>query len=177
MIEVTAVLMSSWQAHASSILGCGDAVGAVIGSTEQVYGHAVYATAGDVRKPTPPEIEALVSLRGSKTPGRNRPITKEAQMADPYIDQFETLIYGKFAVEQMSEVMLGRIAALDGAVHFCIGDWLCPGATRRVASEELDLSRTVIEEARSLKSPTKGASASNTLNSPLCPVRHRKKTD
>jgi hypothetical protein len=41
-------------------------------------------------------------------------------MADPYIDQFETLIYGKFAREQIQEVCLGKRKALDGMVHFAI---------------------------------------------------------
>lgn len=41
-------------------------------------------------------------------------------MADPYIDQFETLIYGNFARAQMSEVCLGKIKKLDPMVHFAI---------------------------------------------------------
>jgi len=41
-------------------------------------------------------------------------------MADPYIDQFETLIYGNFAREQMAEVCLGKIKKLDGMVQFAI---------------------------------------------------------
>jgi hypothetical protein len=41
-------------------------------------------------------------------------------MADPYIDQYETLIYGKFAREQMHEVCIGKRKALDGMVHFAI---------------------------------------------------------
>jgi len=42
------------------------------------------------------------------------------RMADPYIDQFETLIYGKFAREQMAEVCVGKIKELDKMVHFAI---------------------------------------------------------
>ncbi|MEO7331592.1 MAG: hypothetical protein ABI193_23660 [Minicystis sp.] len=41
-------------------------------------------------------------------------------MADPYIDQYETLIYGKFAREQMHEVCLGKRKQLDGMVQFAI---------------------------------------------------------
>jgi hypothetical protein len=41
-------------------------------------------------------------------------------VADPYIDQFETQIYGLFAREQMKEVCLGRIEKLDPLVHFAI---------------------------------------------------------
>lgn len=41
-------------------------------------------------------------------------------MADPYISAFETKAYGKFAREQMSEVCLGKIAALDKMVLFAI---------------------------------------------------------
>ena len=52
--------MASWQSFAESVLDCGDAVGAVIGSTEPVYGYSVLGMAGDVRKPTPQEMEALV---------------------------------------------------------------------------------------------------------------------
>jgi hypothetical protein len=32
-------------------------------------------------------------------------------VADPYIDPFETQLYGKFAREQMADVCLGKIAA------------------------------------------------------------------
>lgn len=41
-------------------------------------------------------------------------------MADPYIDQFETQGYGKYACEQMKKVCIGRIPELDGAVSFAI---------------------------------------------------------
>jgi hypothetical protein len=43
-------------------------------------------------------------------------------MADPYIDPFETLIYGKFAREQMKDVCLGKVAKLDGMVAFAIAE-------------------------------------------------------
>lgn len=42
-------------------------------------------------------------------------------MADSYISQSETVIYGPFAREQMRDVCLGLIAALDSMVHFAIG--------------------------------------------------------
>jgi hypothetical protein len=41
-------------------------------------------------------------------------------MADSYIDPFETQLYGKFAREQMAEVCIGRVAALDPMVRFSI---------------------------------------------------------
>jgi hypothetical protein len=41
-------------------------------------------------------------------------------MADPYIDQFETLIYGNFARDQLAAVCLGKIKKLDPMVHFAI---------------------------------------------------------
>jgi hypothetical protein len=41
-------------------------------------------------------------------------------MADPHIDPFETQLYGKFAREQMADVCLGKIPALDKMVHFAI---------------------------------------------------------
>ena len=41
-------------------------------------------------------------------------------MADSYIDPFETQLYGKFAREQMAEVCIGRVAALDAMVRFSI---------------------------------------------------------
>jgi hypothetical protein len=41
-------------------------------------------------------------------------------MADPYIDEFETLIYGKFARDQMAAVCLGKIKELDKMVEFAI---------------------------------------------------------
>lgn len=45
-------------------------------------------------------------------------------MADPYIDPFETKIYGKFAREQMAAVLMGKVAALDGMVEFAMGKQL-----------------------------------------------------
>ncbi|WP_437721097.1 hypothetical protein [Sorangium sp. So ce861] len=45
-------------------------------------------------------------------------------MADPYIDPFETKIYGKFAREQMAAVLMGKVPPLDGMVEFAIGKQL-----------------------------------------------------
>lgn len=39
-------------------------------------------------------------------------------MADPYIDSFETQIYGKHACEQMTKICLGRIPELDAMITF-----------------------------------------------------------
>lgn len=41
-------------------------------------------------------------------------------MADPYIDPFETTIYGKFSREQMLAVLKGLIPELDGLVDYAI---------------------------------------------------------
>lgn len=41
-------------------------------------------------------------------------------MSDPYIDQFETQIYGAHACEQMESVCLGRVPALDPMVEFAV---------------------------------------------------------
>ena len=41
-------------------------------------------------------------------------------MADPYIDAYETKLYGLFAREQMADVCIGMIKAFDGAVRFSI---------------------------------------------------------
>ncbi|WP_437499971.1 hypothetical protein [Sorangium sp. So ce1099] len=75
-------------------------------------------------------------------------------MADPYIDPFETKIYGKFAREQMAAVLMGKLPALDGMVEFAIGKQLM--ADQAIAgvldrhpkpAPELD-SAEVLEEAR-----------------------------
>ncbi|HRI68246.1 MAG TPA: hypothetical protein PK156_28650 [Polyangium sp.] len=41
-------------------------------------------------------------------------------MADPYIDPFETKVYGKFAREQMAAVLKGLIPKLDPMVDYAI---------------------------------------------------------
>jgi hypothetical protein len=41
-------------------------------------------------------------------------------MADPYIDPFETQLYGKFAREQMTAVCTGKIPSLDKMVQFAV---------------------------------------------------------
>lgn len=41
-------------------------------------------------------------------------------MSDPYIDQFETQIYGKHACEQMTAICLGRVPELDSMVQFAV---------------------------------------------------------
>jgi hypothetical protein len=51
-------------------------------------------------------------------------------MSDPYIDQFETQVYGKFAREQMKEVCSGRVPELDPVVAFAI-------AAQQKADEEM----------------------------------------
>ncbi|MBK8256994.1 MAG: hypothetical protein IPK82_30505 [Polyangiaceae bacterium] len=43
-------------------------------------------------------------------------------MADPYIDQFETQVYGKYCRDQMQKVCLGRLPKLDGMVEFAIAE-------------------------------------------------------
>ncbi len=41
-------------------------------------------------------------------------------MSDPYIDAYETKLYGKFACEQMATVCLGKVPSLDLMVKFAI---------------------------------------------------------
>lgn len=41
-------------------------------------------------------------------------------MADPYIDPFETKVYGKFAREQMATVLKGLVPDLDAMVDYAI---------------------------------------------------------
>jgi len=41
-------------------------------------------------------------------------------MADPYIDPYETKLYGKFSREQMATVCIGKVPGLDHMVQFAI---------------------------------------------------------
>lgn len=43
-------------------------------------------------------------------------------MSDPYIDQFETIIYGGYARDQMKKVCVGRVPKLDGMVQFAVAE-------------------------------------------------------
>jgi len=43
-------------------------------------------------------------------------------MADEYIDQFETRVYGSYCREQMEDVCLGRIPPLDDMVRYAIAE-------------------------------------------------------
>ncbi|WP_437670322.1 hypothetical protein [Sorangium sp. So ce131] len=75
-------------------------------------------------------------------------------MADPYIDPFETRIYGKFAREQMSAVLTGKVPALDDMLDFAINKQLMADQAigdvldrQPKPAPELD-SNAVLEEAR-----------------------------
>ncbi|WP_437567145.1 hypothetical protein [Sorangium sp. So ce542] len=75
-------------------------------------------------------------------------------MADPYIDPFETKIYGKFAREQMAAVLMGKLPPLDGMVEFAIGKQLVADQAmsdildrQPKPAPELD-SGAVLDEAR-----------------------------
>lgn len=57
-------------------------------------------------------------------------------MADAYIDQFETQVYGKFAREQMAGVCLGRIEALDGMITYAISAQEKADATMKEALDQ-----------------------------------------
>jgi hypothetical protein len=57
-------------------------------------------------------------------------------MADPYIDQFETLVYGKYACEQMEKVCLGRIPELDGMVKFAVARQAAANAAMKAVLEK-----------------------------------------
>jgi hypothetical protein len=74
-------------------------------------------------------------------------------MADPYIDAFETKVYGKFAREQMVAVLNGLVPALDDMLEFAIGAQLKADQSmsdvldRQPKPTQLD-SAAVIDEAR-----------------------------
>src|SRR4051794_27605837 len=75
-------------------------------------------------------------------------------MADPYIDQFETLIYGKFAREPMETVCRGKGPGPDPAIAFARSAQ--PPADRRMeevlqrgpAEEPAVRAGDALEEAR-----------------------------
>jgi 2-succinyl-5-enolpyruvyl-6-hydroxy-3-cyclohexene-1-carboxylate synthase len=75
-------------------------------------------------------------------------------MADPYIDQFETLLYGKFAREQMEKVCLGRIKELDSAVKFAVAQQSQADADMKAVLDKQpqpassEDASTTLEEAR-----------------------------
>lgn len=76
-------------------------------------------------------------------------------MADPYIDQSETQIYGLFAREQMAAVCLGKIPALDGMVQFAIQTQAEADAAMKLVLDQqpqvvvMD-SAVILEDARDL---------------------------
>lgn len=75
-------------------------------------------------------------------------------MADPYIDQFETQIYGKYACEQMEKVCTGRVKELDGLVKFAIAQQSQANADMKAVLDKqpkpanVEDAATVLEEAR-----------------------------
>lgn len=75
-------------------------------------------------------------------------------MADPYIDQFETQIYGKYACEQMEKVCLGRVPKLDPMVQFAISTQATADAEMKVVLDKqpkppsTEEATAVIEESR-----------------------------
>lgn len=69
-------------------------------------------------------------------------------MADPYIDPFETLVYGSFAREQLAEVCLGKVPKLDGMVAFAIA-----------SQKEADLAMKAVLERQPRAAPAVDASA------------------
>jgi len=77
-------------------------------------------------------------------------------MADPYIDQYETLIYGKYAREQMEKVCLGRVTELDGMVKFAIAQQTKADTDMKVVLDKqpkpasLEDAAKVLEEARDI---------------------------
>lgn len=75
-------------------------------------------------------------------------------MADPYIDQVETQIYGKYAREQMQKVCMGRIPKLDATVEFAIAQQAQADADMKAVLDKqpkpasLEDASAVLEEAR-----------------------------
>lgn len=72
-------------------------------------------------------------------------------MADPFIDQSETLIYGKHACEQMAKICLGRIPALDGMVQFAIARQEQANADMKVVLDKQPVSAVMLDGAAVLK--------------------------
>jgi hypothetical protein len=64
-------------------------------------------------------------------------------MADPYIDPGETQLYGAFACEQMEDVCIGKIPALDGTVRFAIQTQRAANATMKEALDRLPKSKPI----------------------------------
>jgi hypothetical protein len=77
-------------------------------------------------------------------------------MADPYIDQFETLIYGKFAREQLAAVLVGKIPELDGMVQYAlkrqqaVDDDMTTALANQPAPPVLDAAKTLAEAGDTL---------------------------
>lgn len=75
-------------------------------------------------------------------------------MSDPHIDQFETLIYGSYACEQMEKVCLGRIKDLDPMVKYAIAQQKQADADMKAALDKqpkpagVEAAAEVLAEAR-----------------------------
>ena len=69
-------------------------------------------------------------------------------MADEYIDPFETQLYGKFAREQMAEVCIGRVPALDAMVRFAIDTQTTADAAMATVIANAPKPATVVDAAR-----------------------------
>jgi len=75
-------------------------------------------------------------------------------MADPYIDPYEAKAYGKFACEQMSGVLIGKIPALDGMLEWALNQQLLADTAISDVLDKLPKpappldSNDVLEEAR-----------------------------
>ena len=69
-------------------------------------------------------------------------------MADEYIDPFETQLYGKFAREQMAEVCLGRVPALDAMVRFAIHTQEVADAAMATVIANAPKPATVVDAAK-----------------------------
>jgi len=74
-------------------------------------------------------------------------------MADPYIDAFETNVYGKFARDQMATVLMGLVPGLDKTLEFAIAEQTKADQTmadlldRQPKAPVLD-AETILAEAR-----------------------------
>lgn len=75
-------------------------------------------------------------------------------MADPYIDQFETQIYGKYCREQMQKVCVGRLPELDTMVEFAMAQQARADAEMKLVLDKqpkpasTEDAAAVLEEAR-----------------------------
>jgi len=71
-------------------------------------------------------------------------------MADPYIDPYETKAYGKFAREQMAEVLVGKNPVFDHLVEWMIGQQLTADMAMNDVLDKLPKPTPLLDSAEVL---------------------------